>query len=65
MKIKNHDIYIHAQIDYLKYIDADKLMRALRKHIDWSKSGMEIPYKYNGHTKVCIDITPDYVEVYF
>ncbi len=65
MKIKGREIFIHAKVEHLQYIDAAKLVRTLRKHIDWSRHGMEIPYKYDTCTRVCVDITPDYVEVYF
>lgn len=65
MKIKGRSVFIHAEIDQLKYIDAAKLMRTLRKHIDWSKFGMKILYKHGTATYVDIDITPEYVEVYF
>lgn len=67
MKIKGRIIIIHAKLEHIKYIDTTKLARALRKHIDWSKSSscIGIPYKYDTQTKVYVDVEPEYVEVYF
>lgn len=65
MKIKDRDVFIHANIDNLKYIDAAKLMHVLRKHIDWSKPGMLILYKSKASLNVSIDIASEHIDIYF